>query len=434
MAPRVILAMVKKDLKVFFSDRRAVVFSFITPIVIASFFGFLFSGAGSSQTARIPILVADRDGSVISKALVKGLRDEKTLQVGLSTEKAAREKVRRGEATVAVVIPEGFGTDSTRAFFNAAKKPVLAFLYDPSHAAELGMVRGILTEHVMQVVSREAFTGSTGRNVVKEELSKINRDTDLPPGDRKALKNLLSSVVKWQDRMLQPGGKSVEEGSSRGFTMPYATREEAVTSGKGVAYNGYAHSFGGMAIQFVLFAAIELGVGILEERDKSLWKRLRAAPLSRWSLLGGKTMSGAVISLLILFTTMGFGMVVFGIRIRGSALGFIGICIASALMASALGLFIAAVGKTTGATRGLSIFAVLILVMLGGAWVPAFLFPVWLQRVTLIIPVRWAVDGIDAMTWRGIGLGGAVMPVLILLLFAVLFALLAVWRFKWEDS
>ena len=36
--------------------------------------------------------------------------------------------------------------------------------------------------------------------------------------------------------------------------MPYTVREEAMTAGSNVAYNGYAHSFAGMAIQFLLFA------------------------------------------------------------------------------------------------------------------------------------------------------------------------------------
>jgi hypothetical protein len=35
--PRQILAMVRKDLQLFFSDRRAVIMSFLVPIAIASF-------------------------------------------------------------------------------------------------------------------------------------------------------------------------------------------------------------------------------------------------------------------------------------------------------------------------------------------------------------------------------------------------------------
>ncbi|MBK7591548.1 MAG: ABC transporter permease [Betaproteobacteria bacterium] len=50
------------------------------------------------------------------------------------------------------------------------------------------------------------------------------------------------------------------------------------------------------------------------------------------------------------------------------------------------GLLIAAIGRTPEATRGIAIVATLLLVMLGGAWVPTFVFPAWLQTATLVVP------------------------------------------------
>ena len=78
-------------------------------------------------------------------------------------------------------------------------------------------------------------------------------------------------------------------------------------------------------------------------------------------------------------------------------------------MASTFGLLVAALGNSPATARGVTTLAVLMMVMLGGAWVPTFIFPAWLQQFTLVVPVRWAVDGLDAMTWRGIGLGGALV-------------------------
>ena len=72
--------------------------------------------------------------------------------------------------------------------------------------------------------------------------------------------------------------------------------------------------------------------------------------------------------------------------------------------------------------------------MLGGAWVPAFVFPQWLQQFTTIVPVRWAVDGFDAMTWRGIGLSGALAPIAVLLGFTAAFMAIAAARFRWEEA
>jgi ABC-2 type transport system permease protein len=215
--------------------------------------------------------------------------------------------------------------------------------------------------------------------------------------------------------------------------MPYTVHEEAVTVRTGVPYNGFAHSFGGMGVQFLLFACIDLAVGMLLERQQGLWKRLRAAPLSRGLLLAGKGTSGALIALSSLWVTFAFGMAVFRIRVEGSFVAFVGVCVATAVMASCFGLLIAALGKTPPATRGVAILAVLLMVMLGGAWVPSFVFPAWLQKVTLVVPARWAVDGLDATTWRGASLSATLPTIGALLAFAALFGALAVARFRWEE-
>ncbi|MDB6053932.1 MAG: hypothetical protein JWN25_1455, partial [Verrucomicrobiales bacterium] len=108
--------------------------------------------------------------------------------------------------------------------------------------------------------------------------------------------------------------------------------------------------------------------------------------------------------------------------------------IAFALFAASVGLLLAAIGKSPEATKGISIFVVLMLVMLGGAWVPSFIFPEWLQKITLFIPTRWAVDGFDGTTWRGLGFESILMPLTVMLGYTVLFWFITVWKFRWEDK
>jgi linearmycin/streptolysin S transport system permease protein len=189
-----------------------------------------------------------------------------------------------------------------------------------------------------------------------------------------------------------------------------------------------------MGIQFLLFAAANLGIEILLERQRGLWKRLRSAPISRVMLLAGKTASGTIIALMTLLVSFAFAMIVFRVRISGSFVGFLAVSIACSIMAATFGLLIAALGKTPASARGVTTLAVLMMVMLGGAWVPTFIFPAWLQQFTLIVPVRWAVDGLDAMTWRGLGLSAAITPTLVLLAFAAAFGLVALARFRWEEA
>ena len=426
-----LLAMVRKDLQIFFSDRRSVIVSFVVPIAIGSFFGSVFgSGGQSREPARIAVAIVDQDGSAISKAVLTGAETDKNLAVTKPTEVEARDLVKRGKTAVAVIIPKGFGDAAGRAFFSNGEKPSLGLLHDPSRSMELAMVRGVLTQHVMEAVSQEMFGGDQGRQLVEQTLPQIE-SSSMPADQKGLLVDMLRSVQRYNER---PAAGTPAATGRRGITMPYTVREEAMTAGANIQYNGYAHSFAGMAIQFLLFAMANMGIEMLLERQRGLWKRLRSAPVSKLTLLSGKAISGTILSTLILLVSFGFAMIVFAVRIEGSTIGFLAIAIACAMMASTFGLLIAAIGGTPGGTRGIASLSVLLMVMLGGAWVPSFIFPAWLQQVTMVVPVRWAVDGLDAMTWRGIGLSGAVIPVLVLIGFAAAFAAIAATRFRWEEA
>ena len=68
---RALLALIKKDLRTFRADRRAVIVSFALPAALALLFGLLFRG--ESRDIRLKTRVVDLDGSPQSQALVKAL-------------------------------------------------------------------------------------------------------------------------------------------------------------------------------------------------------------------------------------------------------------------------------------------------------------------------------------------------------------------------
>ena len=264
------------------------------------------------------------------------------------------------------------------ALLAGGKKPRIEVPYDPSHALEMRMLQGIAAGVAMEEVGRYIFRGRGG------------------------------------------------------IPQPFVVDAQPVTARRDVVYNGYAHSFGGMGIQFLLMVGVEVGVALLLRRKQGVWKRLRAAPLSRVVVLGSHAASFTLTSFATLLILFAFARVVFGVKIEGSILGFLGICAAFSLMTAAFGLFIASVGKTAEATRGIAIVVTLLMVMLGGAWVPTFVFPRWLQSLTVIIPARWAMDGLDNVVWRGLGFSGAALQIGLLLGAALAFGALAVMRFRWE--
>ncbi|MGZ5662390.1 MAG: ABC transporter permease, partial [Usitatibacter sp.] len=116
-------ALVRKDLVLYFSNRRAVLITLAAPILIAAFFGSIMGGAPKAP-ARVPIAVTDLDASEVSKSMVAAMKADTTFALEELPEPAATARVREGKVRAAIVIPAGFGDAATRALFRpVAKKP-----------------------------------------------------------------------------------------------------------------------------------------------------------------------------------------------------------------------------------------------------------------------------------------------------------------------
>ena len=381
------LALVQTDLLLYLHNRRALLMSLVAPILIGAFFGSLFNQR-EPQMQQVPVAVVDLDQSALSARVLAALRADPALKLSTPDAGAAADAVRRGTLRAAITVPAGFGAQAVAALQGRGEKPALALAHDPSQNVVLPLLRGLLAQHVSQAVAQTAF-----------------------------------------------GGAADGSGPRRGpeFALPFTLQETSATVQKhaGDGYDSYAHSFAGMGVQFVLLMAVDTGIALLLLRRTGLWQRLRAAPLSRLQLLGSRVASGAVIGLGVV--VFGVAIAVFGVRVQGSAIGLLAVMAATALCSATLGLMVAALGRSPEATRGLAILVTLLLVMLGGAWVPSFLFPPWLQTAAAWTPTHWAVQGMDAMTWRALPLADAGLPVAVLLGFAALFGAVALWRFPWND-
>ena len=375
-----IRALLWKDLRLFFGDRKAMLITFLVPIGIASFFGSVFGNTpGVSRATKIPVLVVDNDRSPLVAKIVAGMKDS-AAQPTLVSEASAEEAVKEGRSSVAVVFPKGFGEAAPKAMMGGAA-PTLSLRYDPSQSLQMQVVQGAVTQAAMRATAQAAFGDSPGAG--------------RPP-----------------------------------FTLEATPQTAAKKKGDNDDYSQLAHSFAGMAMQGVLFYGINAAMAMLTDRRKGLWRRLRASPVGLLELLAGKALSTALIAAVVLAGVLGFGMLVFHMRVQGSWLGLGLVLLAAALMVSTFGLLVASLGRTEEQSRGLSILAVLAMVMLGGAWFPTFLMPAWVQSLSRAVPVRWALDGFDAMLWRGQGLAAALAPVAGLLFFTLVFGLVAAFRFK----
>jgi ABC-2 type transport system permease protein len=426
-----LLALARAEVVAYLSNRRSLLITLAAPILLAAFFGSVLGGP-AAKPSRVPIAIVDQDASATSKRIVEAIKGDSTFELVDTTADDMTSLVRRGKVRAAIVFPAGFGDGAARSLFRPnAGKPEIAVHYDPSQSITLSVIRGLLTQHVMKAVSESAFSGA-GLPATAQARDDVQKSATLGDEERRNLLSLLDSVERVQRNTGSP-----REGTSAaqpGFSVPFSTREVEVTSGQDRRYNGYAHAFAGMGVQFVLFMSVDLGIGVLMMKRLGLWRRLRAAPISRATLVGSRILAGTIIAFVLMLGIYAAAIAFFGVRVEGSVVGFLAVLLAFSLFAAIFGLAIAALGRTPEATRGLAILITLLLVMLGGAWIPTFVFPQWLQTATLWVPTRWAIDGLEATTWRGLGLDATLLPIAALLAFSAVLGWVAIRRFRWDDD
>jgi len=423
------VALVRKDVRIFLGNKRALLVSLVAPVLISAFMGAVLGGTPSKPTA-MPIAIVDLDHSAISQRIVAAMAKDSTFRLQQISEAEAIAQVRKGEMRAVAVIPATFGAAAADALFRTdIRKPEIVLHFDPSQAITLALIKGLLTQHVMEVVSADVFGGNNGESMARMRTS-IASNSQLDATTRDNLLDMFASIARVQQthRGASAGGGA----ATHGMAVPFVTRDVEVTSGER-HYNAYAHSFAGMGVQFILLMGVELGVGLLLMRRMGLWQRMRAAPISRATLLGSRIVAGTIIALMLIAGIFAAAIMFFRVRIEGSLPGFIAVAVAFAALTSSFGLLIASIGRTPEATRGMAIVGTLLLVMLGGAWVPTFVFPDWLQSITQFVPTRWAIDGFDAMTWRAQGFGTILLPVAEMVGLSVIMAAMAIYFFKWEE-
>ena len=76
-----VIALLRNDLVLYFSSRRALLMNILAPILIAAFFGALFDSDASKAPTRIPVAVVDLDHSEISGRIVAAMQADTAFDI-----------------------------------------------------------------------------------------------------------------------------------------------------------------------------------------------------------------------------------------------------------------------------------------------------------------------------------------------------------------
>jgi linearmycin/streptolysin S transport system permease protein len=435
---KALLTIARKDLKLLTRNRAALFWVLGFPILMALFFGAIFSGGGGRGS--LPVAVVDMDRTDYSRTLVSRLETTEALRVRETTLDSATAAVRHGDLAAYVALRPGmsenfgFGGDSTSG---------IEIGIDPRQRAIADMLRGLVTQAIF-LNMRESF-GKTGpgRAMIDRQLAKLEADSTGTPERRARTSRVLRTLGSFMttlDSLEAPAEGTLARGvdttavadsiraaattGGAGGGTPGADTTRAAPSGPRIRMVEVAEASDTprTAFEWTFPSALAWGligtcmsfvISIVYERLTGTFLRLRLAPVSRAQVLAGKALAcflGCLVSTAVLLV---IGRVLFHIRFQNPAE------LAAALAAAAfcftgLMMLIASIGKTPQSVSGAGWAVMMIFSMTGGGMVPLIAMPLWMQRVSNFSLVKWAILGVEGAVWRGFGWAEMALPLGIL--------------------
>jgi ABC-2 type transport system permease protein len=420
-------------------NRVELVLTFVVPICFFSIFALIFGeGLGSSSTSKIKAVVVDRVGDAASAAAVERIESMDSLRLldpapagKPLSEQQARDLVRRGMVTLAVVIrrepdaPNGetSGTNRINRDFPQGTTPRTAAAARPA-----GLAADLLIDASDQVAGQMA-TALVSQALLQASL----------PQRRLMRRPVLSESENQQSgrrpRDLPPS--LVDGGVEEPKAAPPQPEVEIVDVLSADKANPVVSMYAaGIAVMFLLFGASSGGGSLLEERENTTLERLLTTRLSMDHLLLGKWTYQTVLGIVQVSVMFLWGWWVFEVDLWRNLDGFLLMTCVTAGAAASFGLLMATACRTRGQLNGVSVVLILTMSALGGSMVPRYLMSEQLRQWGLYSTFNaWALDGYDKVFWRELPVSELWPQVCVLMLASagmlVLARLLAI---RWETS
>jgi len=349
------------------------------PLIMTLMLQLVFGRGGAAPQGRL--LVADEDNSLASR-LLTGAFNQGQLAEMILVEKSDRQagaaRIRRGDGSALLIIPNGFGSALLR------DEPArLTLLTNPAQTILPGIIEetlSILTEagfYIQQVAGDELRAMAKGPPqgagtfpdaVVAVFSARINRQVE-------RLRAYLDP------RLIELKTTAVE---SAGFQF-------------GEAY------FPGMLVLALMFIAQGFSADIWKERTQGAIRRAAATPQRLEAFLAGKALAVALVVAAIGAASLAAAHWGLAVRVSSPAGALAWITFGGStlyLLMTLIQLF----ASTARAANLLSSLILFPLSMLGGSFFPFDLMPAQLAAIGRLTPNGWIIVQLRAM------LGGSVEP------------------------
>lgn len=416
------LSIAWKDLQILVKDRGSLVLLFLVPMV----FIFIFSGALGALSQEpedklipLPVVNLDPDGAA-AQALIDNLNAAGGVEVILTEQAKAQAMLEADprEINRVLTIPADFTSGA-----EAGHLVTLRLVSHPEASeTETEAVRLVIEGVAQDLALQTQLIASL------ERMAEMQAAT---PAEQQAFT---------KERIVAQARSQFEAAQTTPLvavakTMPGQLGEQEEPT----PLSDVQVRVAGFAILFVFLTGQTTARSIYEEKKAGSFRRLLAAPMSKATILFGKTLPNFITALIQILVIFCFGIFVLPLlgldrlSLGSDPLALILVSLLVALCSSALGILIAALARTEGQIGGLGSLVLWGMGIVGGSIVPLYLFDdPFISGIGRIVPIHWANEAYYSLMVRGQGLADVTAEILVLLGFTVAFLAIALWKFDFD--
>jgi len=374
-----------KDLLEFERNRIGLIFLFLMPFFMLIMTGYIFpTGSGYSD---VPVALADLDHSPASQQLVAQMQtlNNKTNMMDFSfaaTEEEARTLITRGQVYGAIIIPQGYGAEQAQ-----GKQSNITVLSDNSQP-QISMVMQGIGSSVIGILS-------SMQGAMKVQMLSVKANQTVDP----------AAVI-----------------------APMKANVQGTVAGN---MNYFSFVAPGLLMMIVMMGAMTgIPRAIAHEKEIGTFDGILAAPVNEISIIMGKTMAQTVRGFIQGIIVMVIAIMVFGVTVQGSLLLTCGVLLLGIFSFIGMGILLTALSNNEETAMILMTILQFPMMFLTGVFFPIQQMPWFMQDLSKILPLTYAVTSMRKVMISGAGIQDILPEVAILIVFGAIMLAIAIPVFR----
>ena len=400
---RKMISVAYNELRLWLQSPANWVVVFLVPFAFIGIFGAVFK----EGTPVVTIYAVNEDKGEHGAEILSLLENSKNLDLEiLATQEEADKLVEKGSRMAAVVVTEVFSQA-----ISTDEGASLRVIVDPGRADQAGVVTGLV---------QEALIKSIVYAEIERAISGLFKGKNVEGLDENIFKTFINAGMKAV--IAKSVNEAIDDPLIKVEAKPYSAEATQVT------ISIFNQLVPGLALVFAFFMVSHLADAVVADRTIGTLRRLMSTPLSKVALLLGKALPYFILAI----TQMIFVLLVcnqlFGLPLGDDPLALMVIILATSLSVAGMGILVAGLARNETQSGAIATFVVLGMGAISGAMIPRLK----IAGLAMITPHYWALEGIQNVISRGMGMEGVLTPAAVLLGMTVLFFAIGAWRFKFE--